>query len=184
MRKVELDVLGPVSSPMQQNTNLVQDKALSEKKSGFVKETVENMLEAAFSPDGENLRSYDQNNQKGRTFRPKIPFFDSMTSSDESEQSSVKDWADVESWCSSVQENSTKDVSRWQRRVKYPNKKNQKGWYAKPVEEIKNKQGYEVDVVQRGLKKGGKDKKGKSKSKAKGISKTKQKQKIPVQSPR
>ena len=159
---------------MQQNTNFVQDKALTEKKSGFVKETVENMLEAAFSPDGENLRSYDQTNQKGRTFRPKIPFFDSMTSSNESEQSSVKDWADVESWCSSVQENSTKDVSRWQRRVKYPNKKNKKGWYAKPVEEIKNKQGYEVDVVQLGLKKGGKDK-NKGKGKAKGKAKTKQK---------
>ena len=185
IRKVELDVLGPVNSPMQQNTNFVQDKALTEKKSGFVKETVENMLEAAFSPDGENLRSYDQTNQKGRTFRPKIPFFDSMTSSDESEQSSVKDWADVESWCSSVQENSTKDVSRWQRRVKYPSKKNKKGWYAKPVEEIKNKQGYEVDVVQLGLKKGGKDKnkgKGKGKGKAKGKAKTKEKRKIPVQS--
>ena len=171
MKRVELEVLGPVNSPMQQDTNFVQDKVQSEKKSGFVKETVENMLEAAFSPDGENLRSYDQNNQKGRTFRPKIPFFDSMTSSDESEQSSVKDWADVESWCSSVQENSTKDVSRWQRRVKYPNKKNKKGWYAKPVEEIKNKQGYEVDVVQLGLKKGGKGK-NKGKGKAKGKAKT------------
>lgn len=182
MREVELDVLGPVNSPMQQNTNFVQDQAL-EKKSGFVKETVENMLEAAFSPDGENLRSYNQNDQKGRTFRPKIPFFDSMTSSDESEQTSVKDWADVESWCSSVEENATKDVSRWERRVKYPNKKNKKGWYAKPVEEIKNKQGYEVDVVQLGLKKGGKDKnKGKGKGKAKEKARTKQQRKIPVQS--
>ena len=173
MKRVELDVLGPVNLPMQHNTNCVIDKALEEKKPGLVKETVSNILEAAFSPDGENFRSFDQSNQKGRTFRPKIPFLDSMTSSEESEQSSVKDWADVESWCSSVEENPTKDVSRWQRQVKYPNKKNKKGWYAKPVEEIKNKHGYEVDVVHLGLKKGGKDKttidigKGKSKKKQK-----------------
>ena len=111
-KRVVLVVLAPATSPMHHNTSFVQGKMQSEKTPGFVKETVENMLEAAVSPDEENVRSYDQNNQKGRTCRPKIAFFDSMTSSDESEQSSVKDWADVESWCRSVQENSTKDVSR------------------------------------------------------------------------
>ena len=179
MKRVELDVLGPVNSPMQLNTNCVHDKEIEEKKPGLVKETVSNMLEAAFSPDGENFRTFDQNNQKGRTFRPKIPFLDSMTSSDESEQSRAKDWADIESWCSSVQENSTKDVSRWQRQVKYPNKKNKKGWYAKPVEEIKNKHGYEVGVVHVGLKKGGKDKT--TKDIGKGKNKKKQNRKMLVQ---
>lgn len=179
MKRVELDVLGPVNSPMQLNTNCVHDKEIEEKKPGLVKETVSNMLEAAFSPDGENFRTFDQNNQKGRTFRPKIPFLDSMTSSDESEQSRATDWADVESWCSSVQENSTEDVSRWQRQVKYPSKKNKKGWYAKPVEEIKNKHGYEVGVVHLGLKKGGKDKT--TKDIGKGKNKKKQNRKMLVQ---
>jgi len=176
MKQVELDVLGPVNLPMQQNTSCAEDRAVSKKKSGFVKETVENMLEAAFSPDGENVRSFDKNNQKERTFRPKIPFFDSMTSSEESEQSrDAKDWADVDSWCSSVEENPNN--GRWQRQVKYPNKKNQKGWYAKPVEEIKNKQGYEVDVVHLGLKKGGDNK---DKTNEKGKAKAKLMRKIPV----
>lgn len=151
-QSVEDDVLAPTYAPMQNDTSLVQDKRDQEKQSGFVKETVENMLESAFSPDGEYNRSYDNVGKRTRTFRPKIPLFDSMTSSESSGQVS-KDWRDVESWCRSVPENSVIYRSHYERRTKYLGKQNRAGWYARPKEEIKNRKGIEVDVVQVGLKK-------------------------------
>jgi len=152
MQSVEDDVLAPTYAPMQNDTLLVQDKRDQDKQSGFVKETVENMLESAFSPDGENNRSYDNVGKRTRTLRPKIPLFDSMTSSESSGQGS-KDWHDVESWCRGVPENSVRNRPHYERRIKYPSKKNRAGWYARPTEEIKNGKGVEVDVIQVGLRK-------------------------------